>query len=133
MKTIESAIKRSIKRIQEKEQQQTWLNFGKAALPQKNALLKGLLNDWFMGKETDLDQVLHFLQEMKIPVSAGSDVYLLWVQIQQWHSFPVAFEEWRQSTEEIFRDFSLRFNIRYCLIFQIKRLLEYLFTAWKIS
>ena len=58
-----------------------------------------------MGKETDLDQVLHFLQEMKIPVSAGSDVYLLWVQIQQWHSFPVAFEEWRQSTEEIFRDF----------------------------
>ena len=102
---IESAIKRSIKRIQEKEQQQTWLNFGKAALPQKNALLKGLLNDWFMGKETDLDQVLHFLQEMKIPVSAGSDVYLLWVQIQQWHSFPVAFEEWRQSTEEIFRDF----------------------------
>ena len=47
---IESAIKRSIKRIQEKEQQQTWLNFGKAALPQKNALLKGLLNDWFMGK-----------------------------------------------------------------------------------
>lgn len=102
---IESAIKRSIKRIQEKEQQQTWLNFGKAALPQKNALLKGLLNDWFMGKETDLDQVLHFLQEMKIPVSASSDVYLLWVQIQQWHSFPVAFEEWRQSTEEIFRDF----------------------------
>ena len=60
-----------------------------------------------MGKETDLDQVLHFLQEMKIPVSAGSDVYLLWVQIQQWHSFPVAFEEWRQSTEEIFRDFFL--------------------------
>ena len=130
---IESAIKRSIKRIQEKEQQQTWLNFGKAALPQKNALLKGLLNDWFMGKETDLDQVLHFLQEMKIPVSAGSDVYLLWVQIQQWHSFPVALKNGAKVQKKYSEIFSLRFNIRYCLIFQIKRLLEYLFTAWKIS
>lgn len=114
---IEAAIKKSIERINEKNQQQTWLNFGKAALSQKNVFLKGLLNDWFMGNESDFSRILKFFQEMNIPVSADSDVYLLWVQIQHWHSFPVAFEEWSQNTEEIFQTFFSPFHhqiLSYC-------------------
>ena len=42
---------------------------------------------------------------MDVPIQEDSDVYLLILQIQSWHSFPLSSDEWSQTVEEIFNDF----------------------------
>lgn len=114
---IERTIRKTISRIEEKKQQKTWLDFGKAAYSQKNLFLRGILNDWFLGKQTDLTCILASLNEMNILLTADSNVYLLGIQIQNWHSFPLSSDEWSQTAEEIFLSFFSHYDhqiVSYC-------------------
>lgn len=114
---IERTIRKIIVRIEEKRQQKTWLDFGKAALSQKNSFLKGILDDWIRGRDSDFNHILVSLNEMEIPLYAQTNIYLLKLQIQNWHSFPLSYEEWSQTAEEIFQSFFAHHNhqtLAYC-------------------
>ena len=114
---IKRVIRKTIARIQEKQQQQTWLKFGKTAFSKKSAFFKGLLSDWLNGQQANLDAVLSSFNEMKVPLKHQSDVYLLELQIQNWHSLPLSLEEWSQTAEEVFQDFLSHYShslMAYC-------------------
>ena len=102
---IERVIQKTILRIQEKKQNKSWLNLGKAAFSQRNSFIKSLLHDWLFGKQNNISTLLTSLNEMDVPIQEDSDVYLLILQIQSWHSFPLSSDEWSQTVEEIFNDF----------------------------
>lgn len=114
---IERVIRKTISRIEEKRQQQTWLDFGKAAFSQKNVFLKGILTDWLTGKVMDISGILSSLNEMNIPLSSESEVYLLGIQMQSWYSLPLSLEEWSQTAKEILQAFFEQYHHRifsYC-------------------
>lgn len=114
---IERTIRKIIVRIEEKRQQKTYLDFGKVALTQKNSLLKGILDDWLRGKDSDFSQILASLNEMGLSLAPHTNVYLLKLRIQNWLSFPLSCEEWSQTADEIFQDFFTHHNhqtLAYC-------------------
>lgn len=101
---IEKAIKRSILRIEESRKKKLYIDYGKVAFSQKNVFLKGILHDWFTGKESDSSRILDSLGEMDIHLELDSQVYLFWVQILNWTSHPLTFSDWSTRAEEIIQN-----------------------------
>lgn len=100
---VERAIQKSINRIKEQKLKKNWLDYGKVAFSHKNILLKGILDDWFYGKNVDDANIIKSLNDMNIPVFDNSDVYLFWIQIHKWRNLPLAVDEWNSSAEEIIK------------------------------
>lgn len=99
---IEKAIRNSILRVQDRQEEKRYIDYGKIAFSQKNHFLKGILNDWLTGREYNLDNIISALQEMNIIFHTETKVSLLLLQILNWTALPLSFSEWSSAAEEIF-------------------------------
>lgn len=95
---IQNTIQKTIQRIMEKRQNQEFLKYGRAAISQKNHLLKGIFDDILAGKDADIQEILSIMKEMELPITPDSPVYLLQMDILGWRSVPLSFSEWNEQS-----------------------------------
>lgn len=100
---VEKAVKKAILRIEENRKEKEYSDYGKAAMPHKNILMKGILHDWLTGNDTNMEKALEALKDMDIILQPDSSVYLLWVQILSWSSQPLDFSIWSDSVNNILK------------------------------
>ena len=101
---VENAIKKAILRIEESRKEKEYTDYGKAAMPHRNILMKGILHDWLTGNDADMEKALNALKDMDIILRQDSPVYLLWLQILSWSSQPLDFSVWSASIENILKN-----------------------------
>lgn len=114
---VENAVKKAILRIEEGRKEKAYTDYGKAAMPHKNLLMKGILHDWLTGNDADMEKALETLKDMDIILKPDSPVHLLWLQILSWSSQPLDFSIWSVSIENIFKNIFSYNNCRvlsYC-------------------
>lgn len=98
---MEKLLAKTIRKIRERQTEQTWSSWGKAVYSQKPAFLKSVLHEWFEGAQANAEQKLDILREMGICLTLQDEAYLFRMQILSWVSEPLPFSQWHPLAEEI--------------------------------
>ena len=100
---VEKTIQKVITRIRQNQETERFTDYGKAAISQRNALLKGLLDDWLAGKTEDAEEMLESLQSLGIQLVPSSSLGLLWLDVLSWTANPLPFAKWSSEMEELLK------------------------------
>ena len=100
---MEKTIQKVITRIRQNQETERFIDYGKAAISQRNALLKGLLDDWLAGKTEDAEEMLESLQSLGIQLVPSSSLGLLWLDVLSWTANPLPFAKWSSEMEELLK------------------------------
>jgi two-component system, response regulator YesN len=91
---IQNALVRAIIRVKSKQEHQKYYSYGKLWSEKEDSLLDGILKDWFLGKQVNVNHLMDDLKKIHITIDLHTKFYFTTINVIRWGN---STENWNES------------------------------------
>lgn len=81
---VQNAVLRAQQKIRTRKEVQKYSSYGQVLYQKRDILLDGIIKNWFLGKEVELDAVVADLLKLQVYLKSESPIHYVLIHIMRW-------------------------------------------------